>query len=490
MKESLPLPPHADWLPVILEGSTSEIYVIDCDALRFIYANPAALHNLRYNMEELQTLSPVSIVPAVSSTSYREWLLSLLQDEAALSVKFDHVRKDGSCYPIECRLFRLTSGNGNIVIAIGNDVSLRDQSNQALQASESRLNAILSNTPGLVYQFCLDPQGNPAFPYLSEGCEALLGIDAEILQTVPSLFSQLILDEDRPSYLESMQFSMTRMSSWNWEGRIHIHQWNDIKWINLRATPRQLDNGIVQWEGIMTNITSGKLELEEIRRSRAQITELSAHINTVKEKERTRISREIHDDLGGNLTAIKMALALLTRRLPASDKLLMEKAEYVDQLVDRTIETVHRIAGDLRPGVLDFGLIAALEWQAREFEKQTGISCHLGSNKAESEINVDPDLATALFRIFQETLTNIAKHAQASAVEVSLVHEETEIWLKVTDNGRGIQSIDKEKPDSFGIRGMAERARALGGTLSITTPPQGGTMVTIHIPLSDNKNPA
>src|SRR5690606_15154931 len=139
----------------------------------------AALHNLRYNMEELQTLSPVSIVPAVSSTSYREWLLSLLQDEAALSVKFDHVRKDGSCYPIECRLFRLTSGNGNIVIPIGNDVSLRVQSNQALQASESRLIAILSNAPGLVYQFCLDPQGNPAFPYLSEGCEALLGIAAE-----------------------------------------------------------------------------------------------------------------------------------------------------------------------------------------------------------------------------------------------------------------------------------------------------------------------
>ena len=160
----------------------------------------------------------------------------------------------------------------------------------------------------------------------------------------------------------------------------------------------------------MTNITASKQEQEEIIRSRAQLAELSAHINTVKEQERTHIAREIHDDLGGNLTAIKMALALLTRRLPGNNPDLTEKAAYVESLVDRTIETVHRIAANLRPGILDFGLVAAIDWQAKEFEKQVGIPCKFSSNK--TDIDLDLDQATALFRIFQEALTNIAKHAK------------------------------------------------------------------------------
>jgi signal transduction histidine kinase len=278
-----------------------------------------------------------------------------------------------------------------------------------------------------------------------------------------------------------MRISTSQMSNWNWEGRIWIEKWKDIKWINLRATPRALNEHSVQWEGIMTNITSSKLEQEEIMRSRAQLAELSAHIDTVKEKERTRIAREIHDDLGGNLTAIKMALALLTRRLPVKTPELTEKAAYVESLVDRTIETVHRIAGDLRPGILDFGLVAALEWQAREFEKQLGIPCEFTSNKA--EIDLDLDQATALFRIFQEALTNIAKHAKASMVNVQLVHTHHYVRLEIIDNGRGIKAADRAKPKSFGIRGMVERSVAMGGSLSVSTAPRGGTVVAINVPL-------
>jgi two-component system sensor histidine kinase UhpB len=240
-----------------------------------------------------------------------------------------------------------------VIIAIGNDVSSRDESDKALRASESRLNAMVSNTPGLVYQFLLHRDGKCSFPYLSDGCEALLGLRANELQDHPDLFLHLILPKDRQSYLDSMAASTHEMTNWNWEGRIWIEKWKDIKWINLRATPRALAGNTVQWEGIMTNITQSKLEEAEIKQSRAQLAELSAHVERVKEQERTRIAREIHDDLGGNLTAIKMALALLTRRMPQDDASLTEKADYVELLVDRTIETVHRIAGNLRPGILD-----------------------------------------------------------------------------------------------------------------------------------------
>jgi two-component system sensor histidine kinase UhpB len=215
------------------------------------------------------------------------------------------------------------------------------------------------------------------------------------------------------------------------------------------------------------------------------LAELSAHVERVKEQERTRIAREIHDDLGGNLTAIKMALALVTRRLPVEDSALFEKASYVDSLVDRTIETVHRISGDLRPSVLDFGLVAAIEWQAKEFEKQVGIPCKVTSNI--EEINLHLDQATALFRIFQEALTNISKHAQATRVVVRLMRNECNVELEIEDNGLGLGKSDKLKPKSFGIRGMIERAVALGGTLSVNDGEGGGAIVTITIPLPESE---
>ncbi|MFL6657362.1 MAG: histidine kinase, partial [Massilia sp.] len=205
-----------------------------------------------------------------------------------------------------------------------------------------------SNTPGLVYQFILHADGRVAYPYLSEGCAALLGLTAAELQADPARFLELIVPDDRKSYLDAMHASASALTAWNWEGRIWIHAYNDQKWINLRSTPHAMTEpaGSVHWEGIMTNITESKLEQLEVTRSRARLAELTAHIEQVKEQERTRIAREIHDDLGGNLTAIKMALSMLTRRLPPDQPQLQERAEYVDALVDRTIEAVHRISLD------------------------------------------------------------------------------------------------------------------------------------------------
>jgi signal transduction histidine kinase len=161
---------------------------------------------------------------------------------------------------------------------------------------------------------------------------------------------------------------------------------------------------------------------------------------------------------------------------------LEEKLTYVESLIDRTIESIHRIAGDLRPGILDFGIVAAIEWQAREFEKQVGIPCHVNSNKKEIELH--PDQATALFRIFQEALTNISKHAGATSVDVKLSRTNRNIRLEIADNGKGIADADKGKPQSFGIRGMIERAGALGGDLALEERPGGGCVVSIRIPLS------
>ncbi len=473
---------RAEWLAPVMQGAFNEIYAIDCASLRLLFLNPAARANLQYPQHLLAGMTLLDVAGNLDQESCRRILQPLHHDNAP-QVTLDTMltRHDGSRYPIELRLLRSTLGPAPVFIAIGNDLSSRYESAHALRLSEARFRAIVSNTPGLVYQLLRQADGSVAFPYLSGGCHALLGIAAERLRADATLFLQLILAEDRPSWLESMAASATGMKAWNWEGRIWIEAWKDIKWINLRGTPRALEGGLVQWEGIMTNITESKLEQAEITRSRAQLAELSAHVETVKEQERTRIAREIHDDLGGNLTAIKMALALLARRLPAGDTALAAKAAYLDALVDRTIESAHRISGDLRPGVLDFGIVAAIDWQAKEFEKQTGIPCVFSAEM--SELDLHPDQAAALFRIFQEALTNIGKHAHATRVRVRLGKNRHGVHLEIKDNGCGIAATDRLKPNSFGIRGMTERASALGGSLSVSADPGGGSLVAIRIPL-------
>ena len=479
---------NAEWLPVLMEGGFNEVYVVDCDTLQLVEINRAARNNLQYDVATLQKMCLPDLAHDLPAAAYRSLLTRLDTDadagadDAAL-LDATHVRRDGSTYPVELRLYRPAAGRHSraVYVAIGRDLTERHEAARALRLSEARFRAIVSNTPGLVYQFQRQPDGAIGFPYLSEGCQALLGIGAERLQTDAAQFMALILPEDRASYTASMLMSATDKTSWNWEGRIWIEQWKDIKWINLRATPRALPDDSVQWEGIMTNITQSKLEEEEVRRSRAQLAELSAHVQTVKEQERMRIAREIHDDLGGNLTAIKMALALLARRLTGEPNLI-EKAEYLDSLVDRTIESVHRIAGDLRPSILDFGLVAAIEWQAKEFEKQLGIPCDVVAGR--KDIKLDSDQATALFRIFQEALTNIGKHAGASRVRVELVRGTRNVRLEIADNGRGIGAEDRFKPRSFGIRGMAERASALGGDLTVSNGDGGGSVVSVRVPLA------
>lgn len=473
---------QVEWLSIIMQSSYYEIYVLDCATLQFLQANEAACTNLQYSAHELAGLTLFNVMADLTPETF-EHIAQPLRDRKTTQACFEktHVRKDGTSYPIQLRFFNSPEKSSSALIAIGTDRS--SESAKALKLSESRFHTIASSAPGLVYQFLRRHNGDISFPYLSKGCRSLLGIPANQLRANPGLlFDLIIYEEDRQSYISTMKASAAEMKSWNWEGRIWINEWKDIKWINLRATPHDLGEEGVQWVGIMTNITHSKLQEAEIKSSRAQLAELSAHVETVKEQERMRIAREIHDDLGGNLTAIKMALALLTRRLPAKDASLIEKAAYIDSLVDRTIETVHRIAGDLRPGVLDFGLVAALDWQAGEFEKQLGVPCEFSSSTA--EIELDPDQATALFRIVQEALANISKHAGASKVDLRLIDSKHSLLLEIEDNGCGIETTDFRKPKSYGIRGMKERATALGGDLSITAGPSGGSIVSIKIPLA------
>jgi signal transduction histidine kinase len=470
-----------------MQAAASEMYLIDAETLRLVDVNQAARQNLQYDHAQLSNMTPLDLAPQLARAELEQLLASLGDDIGEqVGLRTCHRRADGSTYPVKLCFLRTVRDGRSLFLAIGDDLTLEQAAAAALAQYQARYNAVVNHTPGLVYQFLLHPDGTIGFPYLSEGCTALLGLAATRLQQDPALFLQLVLPDDRKGYLDAMQASKASLATWNWEGRIWVDAWHDVKWINLRATAQALADGTVQWDGIMTNITDSKNEHAELMASRARLAELTAHIEQVKEQERTRIAREIHDDLGGNLTAIKMALAMLASRLP-TEAALTDKAAYLDGLVDRTIDAVHRISLDLRPPTLDLGIVAALEWQALEFEKQAGIACVFRSpNK---DIELDPDHAAALFRIFQEALTNIAKHAAATRVTVTLRCERRHLLLSIRDNGRGILPADRLKPQSFGLRGMSERARALGGTLALSAAPGGGTMVAIKIRLATPVSP-
>ena len=222
---------------------------------------------------------------------------------------------------------------------------------------------------------------------------------------------------------------------------------------------------------------------EQLRESHKRLRALSTYLQTVREEERTRIAREVHDELGQALTGCKMDVAWIASKLPREMKPLLEKTKALAGHIDSTIQMVRRIATELRPGILDhLGLGAALEWQANEFQTRTGIKCDVRANPDLPPL--DPDLNTAFFRIFQETLTNIIRHAGATHVAVNLKQSANQIILEVKDNGRGISKAEISHTTSMGLLNMRERAALLGGDFKIGRIPHGkGTKVQVSIPL-------
>jgi signal transduction histidine kinase len=235
-------------------------------------------------------------------------------------------------------------------------------------------------------------------------------------------------------------------------------------------------------EQLQREITERKRSEEQLKQSRQRLRDLASHLQSIREEERSRIAREIHDELGQALTALKMDTHWIGQRLSKDQQLLLEKAKSMSKLIDTTVQSVQRISSELRPGLLDdLGLSAAVEWQANEFRNRTGIACETISDP--EDIALNQALSTAVFRIFQEALTNIARHANARRVEVILKEKYGKVRLTVRDNGKGITEKQISDARSFGLIGMRERVHSFRGELRISGAPDKGTTVEVSIPL-------
>jgi signal transduction histidine kinase len=236
----------------------------------------------------------------------------------------------------------------------------------------------------------------------------------------------------------------------------------------------------------MAEEMTGELRASEtkLQKTNENLRRLAAHAESIKESERKRIAREIHDDLGQNLLALRIEVDLLASRTGKRHPRLHTRARWMLEQIDATIKSVRQIINDLRPHVLDLGLTAAVDWQIAEFRRRTGIACELVSHN--HDLHVSDRCATTLFRILQESLTNVSRHARATKVRVELAVDPESILMTVSDNGVGLTKAGGQKPGSFGLVGIEERVRILGGRCLITSLPNAGTSVHVSLPAADN----
>jgi PAS domain S-box-containing protein len=255
-----------------------------------------------------------------------------------------------------------------------------------------------------------------------------------------------------------------------------------LRFVDFSLKPVRDDRGgVVLLIPEARDVTERKEAQQAVEQSRQQLQRLADGLLIAREEERTTIAREIHDVLGQTLTALKMDTAWIGSRVPEASPALRAKLAVMSALIDEAVATVRRIATDLRPGILDdLGLSAALEWQSQQFEQRTGIRCGLRASVGHDVI--DPLVSTAMFRIFQEALTNVARHSRASHVMATLEHRGTDLVLEVHDDGVGITREDASTIRSIGLVGMRERAQLVGGTFSISGAAGGGTTVRVQIP--------
>lgn len=351
---------------------------------------------------------------------------------------------------------------------------------EALHDAEARFEHMVSQVPGMVFQLrCLD---RIEFPYVSEGCLALTGLQpAEITQD-GERFLALVHPEDRAGLIASLAAAGNERRAWNWQGRLVVPSQGLEKWVNLRATVQRWGDEDL-WGGIALNITQAKHAEGELRRSQEMLRDLSAHHESVREEERASIAREVHDELGQTLTAIKLQLSMLAfgdsnarQGAPRPGAIEAIKSE-----VDEAINMVRNVVSALRPKALDLGILTAIEWLVEEFQRRSAVPCEL-KIPDDGKLEVDGGRAIMLFRILQESLTNIARHAGAARVSVALSWDKRAIVLSVADDGAGFDPQAARARKSFGLLGMRERALIAGGALSIESAPGAGTRLSVTIP--------
>lgn len=351
---------------------------------------------------------------------------------------------------------------------------------RALEESEERFQlAVTSSTAGL---WDWNPQSDAL--YVSRQFVKILGYEENALPGRMSAFLETVHPEDIDRVAGCLAAHLERRDAYDVEYRV-CPKSGGLRWVHLRGQALWNNAGkpcrMVGW---ITDVTDRKLADESLRKSREELRHLSANIQHMREEEKKRIARELHDDLGQHLTALKLEVGRIGRRIGAGKKApRADELHDIYALIDQLVISVRRIAADLRPVMLDdLGLIPAIEWFVDDFSTRYGI--RVIRRISASDISFNHESATAVFRIVQEAMTNIARHSGATEATVEIARDTSNCTVIVLDNGHGCSRDERHAPNSFGLPGIRERANALGGELRIETAPGRGFALRVSLPLA------
>jgi PAS domain S-box-containing protein len=446
--------------------------------------NPSAERMFGFTASEIMGKYIGVIVPDDKKEEHLSNMELLKQGMAVGNLDTVRVRKDGTRIDVSLTASPIKNKAGEVV---GISKIARDITKEKMAAGKLRRNEMMLQSAQRIAQMGsweLDIETGTL--NWSQEMYRMFGFNP-----VEPLSREKILQCVHPEDLESIKNLRRNLRPFTIEYRI-IRPDGQVRFLQARGEVIYDSEGKpVKVMGTSQDITDRRRADEQLRASREQMRALSAHLQFIREEERTRIAREVHDELGQVLTALKMDLSLLNHKLLESSailprRILYEEIKSMSKKVDATIKSVRKIVTELRPEVLDhLGLRSAIEWQAQEFQARSGIECKLDPNVETVEVG-DRDSETAIFRILQEALTNVARHSGANHVDIFLTRLNGELILEVKDNGRGLTDDDLSKTRSFGLLGMRERALFLGGDVEVTGFPGKGTTVKVRVPLKTN----
>lgn len=388
-------------------------------------------------------------------------------------------KKDGSFSYVFDRGYILKDAAGKPYRMVGSmiDISFRRKMEEELKASEEKWRSLFENSPSII--LTIDSK------YCITGVNRSISRRYDSLEIIGLNCFELIDEADRAMTKENLDkvfftgeavsFTVKRVSD---DGKVQYY--------TVQAVPQKRSDTVDYVTIIATEITEKILAEEKEKQTNEMLHSLAAHLQTIREEERTMISREIHDQLGQELTALKMDIAFLARKIEKSKDMpdfegILEGLRSMSDITDQTINSVRRIARELRPDILDkLGLKDAIEWHAEEFTKRTGIRSSVSFS--DSEFQLGQNLDTTIYRIVQEALTNVARHSGANFVKLGLILNGKKIYLSIEDNGKGITEEEIKNAKSLGLVGIKERAHSVNGQISITGIKDKGTKLNIIIP--------
>ena len=382
-------------------------------------------------------------------------------------------------------------------ISVIEDITARKQAESQLRESEERLRLAVKGAGMGTW----DVDVRTGATLWNARHYQILGYEQRNSATTWEMWRARIHPEDLDRVMAARKSALKTRGLYSPEHRIIRADNGEIRWVAPFARFIHDEQGqAVRFVGVDFDITERKRAEEDLRQmteelegrvaerttelkfTQEHLRALAGRLHVLQEEERAQLSRELHDEFGAAFTALKVDLHWIMARLPKHSEGLEEKARVMSELIDHSVESVRRTAGMLRPRLLDdFGLAAAIEWQMQEFQRRTGVRC---VTSLPEEVDLDRALSTAVFRILQEALTNVARHAKATEVQVGLQVSGGKVWIEVKDNGKGIDLDANANETSLGLFGMQERAYAFGGHVSFKSERNHGTTVTVEMPLN------